>query len=134
MVSKTISEVIHQQLLLTCQLRFKRLVEINAPKVIIDNQQKLIDNHLTGKFKLPGAVRGGFKKYLDEPFTIGFIINDDTSKLKRFYKIEGDDKYLVLQRNRWKSLEFSTTYLLNPNDNRNYIKIELEDLFSETLK
>lgn len=104
-ISEKIKLIYHKSSL----VRQDKLVEMKAPEVVIKRQEEITQGWLDGSIKLPGEVRGHYKKYLEQEFTEGFkkIINN---KLQMWFKIEDNTMgYLHLYRDKWDNICFSTS-------------------------
>lgn len=79
----TIADKLKLILIQSKENRIKRLVEIRAPQVLIDGERKFVEKLQSPKFKFSGGIKGFSSRFLDLPFTNGFI--DTTSHTHSIY-------------------------------------------------
>ena len=105
----TISQKIRDIYYKSSEIRVTKLEDIKAPEVVIQGQREISEGWISGTIKIPGEVRGYFKKYLDQEFTEGFSKIID-GKFQMWFKISDNPLgYLHLYRDKWDNICFSIT-------------------------
>lgn len=105
----TVKQLFKNQLKDNLRKRKEKLQSITGSKPLID----AIDKQLSSEIKLPGEVRGQFKKYLDQE-ALSEVIETKVGKSKGWaIKISEEPKYLVMYYADYKGhmyLDFNTAF------------------------